>query len=67
MVLASLERVQKALDNIIVNCTCVGSNIRHKEEKTHLLMRILITTVAAVKHCVIQLLLVIILVRSWNQ
>ncbi|ECB2636525.1 hypothetical protein EVT30_03225 [Salmonella enterica subsp. enterica serovar Litchfield] len=37
MVLASLERVQKALDNIIVNCTCVGSNIRHKEEKNALI------------------------------
>ena len=37
MVLASLERVEKALDNIIVKCTCVASNIRHKEEKNALI------------------------------
>ncbi|EEP7894884.1 hypothetical protein HCK92_003964, partial [Salmonella enterica] len=37
MVLASLERVEKALNNIIVKCTCVASNIRHKEEKNALI------------------------------
>ncbi len=37
MVLASLERVRGALDNVIVNCTSVASNIRNKEEKTALI------------------------------
>ncbi|ECC2781626.1 hypothetical protein FOM29_04155 [Salmonella enterica] len=37
MVLASLERVQKALDNIIVKCPRTASNIRHKEEKNALI------------------------------
>lgn len=37
MVLASLDRVEKALDKVIVNCTCVASNIRHKEEKNALI------------------------------
>ncbi|EEJ8448069.1 hypothetical protein GVB59_002867 [Salmonella enterica] len=37
VVLTSLERVEKALDNIIVNCTCVASNVRNKEEKNALI------------------------------